>query len=288
MDKLIVSEGIAGEFNNQLQTVSEFLNKCMNTINECTLLNQLEIENNNNEIKIEVYKQRNFIETLLNSVSIYEESIISQDNSNSQAIENMLDDAPTTDASKEPTGETVATTTEPKEEESIETIDGTVDAQVNTDVEQETTTTTTDSSIKGLGNNNGNNNSDYYYEEPQDNAPPVIDNNETIQDFYTFSTNLEDMINAGDLFANSEYNLTSYTNFLLYKYKIKDEEIAKKIYTALLNYGNNYSQTNNGFNPILQQDENSIIIGIYNILKQEENFDINTYPIFKGINITEA
>lgn len=132
---------------------------------------------------------------------------------------------------------------------------------------------------------------------PVTNTPPTSSNDpsdNTKKDktkeviYYEFSTKIPDMESAGDIFANSEYSLTAYTNYLLYKYNINDEEIAKEIYMAVINYGKEYANNNNGLNPIEKQDENSIILAIYNILKDKENFDINKYLIFKNIDITNA
>ncbi len=74
---------------------------------------------------------------------------------------------------------------------------------------------------------------------------------------YQFSTDYEEAYMLGDIFiADGEYSLTSFTNAILLKYNISDEETAKIIYNAVLEYGKKYYEENNN-NPLkeLSQDQ---------------------------------
>ena len=142
-----------------------------------------------------------------------------------------------------------------------------------------------DKTSTNTSSNNTNSENTQYYSNTTSSSNTNNENtvNATEQKYFEFSTDVNDMIDAGDAFANSKYSLTYYTNFLLYKYDITDEEIAEKIYLAMLEYGKTYSQNHNGENPLLRQNEELIISSIYNIIKEHDDFDINDYPIFKNL-----
>ena len=254
------------------------------------------MENNNTRLKIEIYNQKKDISKLLDSVSIYEEKIIDHDNSYAKILDNIITEDTNADITYN--SGTIPTSSELiSDDSSIETIDQNIktdDDETNVDSNGKSVINN-DSSIDNINqtlepkddtintfvtpfNNQSSNTNNYSYSES-------FVNNEN-KNYYEFSTNISDMQKAGDVFADSPYSITYYTNFLLYKYDIKDKEIAEKIYQALLDYGKNYYDNYNGANPILKQDEQLIILGIYNIMKNQEDFDISKYPLFQNIQIS--
>ena len=83
---------------------------------------------------------------------------------------------------------------------------------------------------------------------------------------YNFNYSVEEALSNGDVFADDNYNLTSFTNYLLYRYGIKDKNVAKKIYQSVINYGNNYYKLN-GSNPLKVVPQNEILSSIYKDIK---------------------
>ena len=57
MENIIMTEGIASQFKGKLQKSYDYLDSCNRAIQNCKLLNELGIENNNAELKEEVNKK---------------------------------------------------------------------------------------------------------------------------------------------------------------------------------------------------------------------------------------
>lgn len=319
MDKIIVTEGIANQVKGCLNMPYDYLDKCDTAIDNCKLLDELGIPNSGNALKVVIFKQKNSIGTLLGNVSIFEENILELDNEKSNEINTNIDTKDSDDVVNADIVETVisakddtiSSTQESTQDTSNKTTVKTTvltleDENEETENNNEFVDTSSQDNIYIVNNNSGNSNNNtsnygnnsneftnnysggntsYDNNNNSSNNEVYVDNG---LNYYEFSTELQDMINNGDPFANSPYSLTSYTNFLLYKYNVKDESIAKKIYKAMIEYGKNYSLKNNGVNPTLNQDENLIIMGLYNILKQDVDFDINKYSIFQNIQITNS
>ena len=302
MENIIMTEGIANQFKGHLQKSYDFLERCDDNIDKCKLLTELGIPNNNNDLKLTSYIQKGNINTLLDNVTISEAAIIDLDNKHSTKLDEIAD-TKDGDILQEKDIITPVTANAPiQNDSSIQTTDDEeliLDKGNNSSSTSSGNTTNTNSSSTSSDTTNTNSSSISVVDTPPTSSNDTNDNtiidttdntiNNTNNEIthLEFSTKIPDMESAGDIFANSEYSLTAYTNYLLYKYNINDEEIAKEIYTAIINYGKEYANNNNGLNPIEKQDENSIILGIYNILKDKENFDINKYLIFKNIDVTK-
>ena len=306
MEKIVMNEGVASQFKGHLQSIYDYFNECYDAVNDCKMLDALGIENNNAQLKIEIYNQKNDINKLLDSVSIYEEKLMDQDSSYAKVLDDVVEEdtdtsathsdtktaspkSPSDDTSVETIDQTIQTDDKDKEtsvkqnNDSTVSDDSTIDTISQTSEPKDNTTSTTSTSTTSSSNHSSNTNTNSYTN--QSNVYNESTTNNTNQNYYEFSTNISDMQKAGDIFANSTHSLTYYTNFLLYKYNINDKEIAEKIYQALLDYGKAYYESHNGENPILKLDEQLIITGIYNIMKDQENFDISKYPIFQNIQI---
>ena len=114
----------------------------------------------------------------------------------------------------------------------------------------------------GSSNNNDGSIPSTNDNETNTNTDTIINENEP----YMFRYDRDTAYKAGDIFIDDKYNLTSFTNYLLYKYDIKDEGVAKAIYQAVINYGNNYYDSNHK-NPLTEVNESDILNELYKQLR---------------------
>ena len=245
---IVMNPNVDEQFRDSLQPAYDYLNNSIDTIDKCSVLNELNIKNSNSKIKSDIGKLERKLNELLNYVSYVKNDVLDDDERSSQNID-------------------------PDNLTSESGYDG-------------------GSYYGGGGYSGGGYSGGSYYYPSDDNQTQQEDTNEQSNDENNstnnsnnelcciFSTNVNDMINAGDPFANEEYSLTLFTNYLLTKNNITDENIAKKIYKAMLDFGNAYAEKNNGANPLKTVSENDIITEIYNILSAQKDFDITKYNTF--------
>ncbi len=130
----------------------------------------------------------------------------------------------------------------------------------------------------GSSSSHGGGNNDTTPEPETPTLPPLNGNG------YQFSLDPQEAAQRGDIFSGDAYSLTYFTNYILDKYGIKDENAANIIYMAVLEYGKEYFGLYNS-NPLTTLPEADIWKAIYqrvsDMTRDEENNDL-----WKDFNVT--
>ncbi len=236
MEGLTIEQGVSSAFKEMMQKSYDYLTTCDAIIDQCKIIEDLKCDTGGslNASKTNITEVKNDINSLYKSVLNCEEEMIEKDMSGSNELLNLFDTPPETDDGVKP--------------------DVDAPSSGNSDINP---------SSGGPYYNPPNDNNDYV-------EPTTPDN--TIVEFipYKFSEDSTIAYQMGDIFINDSISLTRFTNNLLEKYGINNEEVAKKIYDAMLIYGNEY-YTKYQTNPVTSQNEEDILSALYEMLKDLSN-----------------
>lgn len=237
-ENIIIEQGVANEFKSNMQKTYDFLNDCNNSIDNCKILTELGFDGGNNTAYTNsVNNTKSEITTLLSQVMRCEEDLINLDEDGSERIATIFENE------------------EVKPVEDTSQVDNTIPSSNEEQDNNERESNNNHNSGGGGGN--------YYPSVSPVVNTPVDTDTQTDNAIYKFSTDRDTAYNQGDIFIDDYDNsLTKFTNDLLEKYNIKDENVAKKIYEQVINYGKEYYSKNNS-NPIKEENADVIMNYLY-------------------------
>ena len=240
-DDVIIEQGVANEFKSNMQKTYDYLTDCNSSVDNCKILADLGFDGGNNQAYASaINTTKGEITTLLSQVMNCEEDMINLDEKGSERLSTVFENEET--PQQEETPPVVESPTTPNDESSS------------------TGENNTGGNDSG-GNRSGSSGS--YSAPPVVTTTPETPQEETETTFYKFSTDHDTAYNLGDIFIDDYDNsLTKFTNDLLEKYNIKDENVAKKIYEEVINYGKDYYSKNNS-NPIKDGKLEDIMDDLY-------------------------
>ena len=229
---VIIEEGVANEFKGIMQEVYDFLTDCSTLLNSCSVIEKLGFDDGGiAKGKTNIETTKGNITHLLSQVLQCEEELIGLDERGSKRLYEVF---------------------QLSMEEELEEVIAKDD-------------TTTKTSGGGGGGYNPKNNNPPYVKPPTVTVDPITN---PITGPYQFSDDPDEAYRLGDIFVDEEMSLTKFTNMLLEKYEISDEGMAKKLYEAVLIYGNEYFYEY-GQNPLNVVSEEDVLSSLYDILKDD-------------------
>ena len=272
MDHIIIETGVAEKFKSNMQKVYEFLSNCETLANSCTILSKLGFDDGTiSTSKKNIATAKTDITSLLGEVSNCETDMIDVDDKEGNELSTVFEDekeeelpsdgvvVPVVPLVGEEPGETTPEENNevpivPIPEDNVETPEEPVPENNNEPSKEPPT------------NNNNNSNRPPTTNNPS--SPPSKPETHVSPPHkpFKFSVDPTTAFKAGDIFANDSMSLTKFTNDLLEKYGIEDEEVAKKIYEAVLVYGNEY-YTEYQNNPLTVLSNENILSSLYELLK---------------------
>ncbi len=291
-----MEEGVSSQFKGEMQSTYTFLVDCKDSVNDCQILEELGFDNGHiGTIKSFIDTIQSEITTILGQVSGAEQDFMTLDQSGTDRLETVYDLSQ--DEHGDKAEDTTGTVTDKSDgsgdkKDTTDTVtdksDGSSDKKDTTDTvtdksddsgdKKDTTDTVTDKSdssgdkktpYDGSYNNSsgGGGGGGGTYTTPDtststQNTTQEPNDASVTTDPYKFDFDRDTAFKAGDIFVDDKYSLTEYTNYLLYKYGITDEQEATNIYMSILRYGNSYYNKNRQ-NPLKSHSEGEILKIIY-------------------------
>ena len=270
-----MEEGVSSQFKGEMQSTYTFLVDCKDSVNDCQILEELGFDNGHiGTIKSFIDTIQSQITTILGQVSGAEQDFMTLDQSGTDRLETVYDLSQDEhgDKAEDPTG--TGTNKSDGSGDKKDTTDTVTDKSDDSGDKKDTTDTVTDKSdssgdkktpYDGSYNNSSGGGGTYTTPDTStstQNTTQEPNDASVTTDPYKFDFDRDTAFKAGDIFVDDKYSLTEYTNYLLYKYGITDEQEATNIYMSILRYGNSYYNKNRQ-NPLKSHSEGEILKIIY-------------------------
>ncbi len=314
LQNVVIEQGVADSFKSNMQGSFDFLVDCAKSIDDCKIVEELGFDGGYmSNFNSSINQLEGTINNILSTVTNCENDLFQEDQSGTERIETVFDNEDsaqketpvvTTEKENKPDikdktykaqadeSQVASDTTSETHEDNTKTDmvtqasnneqkDEHVTGKNTTRETHETTANTATTSNRNgtTGNTYSRNNSgstSSYASNDESSYTPTPSNTDTSTPF-KFNIDKEMALSIGDIFINDRYSLTEYTNYLLYKYNIKDENVAKMIYQSMIKYGNDYYSKYQK-NPIKEVAEKEILSVLYNDMRNLiSNSNENTF-----------